>query len=74
MVGADATVPVRLEPNRSYEFRLNRGRFSSFMSEDARRLLPVHVTFRTGPARWNDAPDDPQHKKNEPPGAGGLES
>lgn len=44
------TLPVRLKPNWSYEFWLNRGQFDSFQSEDGHRLAPVPVTFRTRPS------------------------
>lgn len=45
------TLPVELEPDWSYEFWLNRGKFQSFQSADRVRLQPVHVQFKTGPAK-----------------------
>lgn len=45
------TLPVKLEPNWSYEFWLNRGRFDSFQSEDGVKLASVHVRFKTGPGK-----------------------
>jgi len=41
------TVGIRLEPSREYELWLNRGEFSSFMSEEGVRLDSVAVTFKT---------------------------
>ncbi|MBI5864288.1 MAG: DUF4932 domain-containing protein [Planctomycetes bacterium] len=41
------TVPVTLEPGRSYRFGLNGGRFYSFVSEDGYPLEPVEVKFTT---------------------------
>lgn len=43
------TMPVRLKPDWSYEFWLNRGRFNTFRSADGVPLEPVHVTFETRP-------------------------
>ena len=45
------TLPVELKPDWSYEFWLNRGRFSSFRSAEGVPLRSVHVTFRTRKAR-----------------------
>jgi uncharacterized protein DUF4932 len=41
------TVPVELQPDWSYEFWLNRGKFDSFQSADGVKLRSVHVTFTT---------------------------
>ena len=41
------TMPVELEPNKEYEFWLNRGNFTSFRSTEGGVLQSVHVTFRT---------------------------
>jgi hypothetical protein len=41
------TIPVKLKPDWSYEFWLNRGRFNSFRSAGGVPLASVHVTFRT---------------------------
>jgi hypothetical protein len=42
------TLPVKLKPDWSYEFWLNRGRYDSFRSaKGGVRLEPVRVTFRT---------------------------
>ena len=41
------TVGIGLEPNRKYELWLNKGKFSSFMSEDGVLLDSVAVTFKT---------------------------
>jgi Domain of unknown function (DUF4932)/Bacterial Ig-like domain len=49
--GKVITLPVKLEPNHSYEFWLNRGRLQAFRSAKGVPLASVHVTFRTGPAR-----------------------
>jgi hypothetical protein len=43
------SVPVRLKPGWSYEFKLNYGRFDSFRSEEGVPLEPVAVTFSTRP-------------------------
>jgi hypothetical protein len=45
------TLPVKLKPNWTYEFWLNRGRFDSFRSKEGVSLKSVHVTFTTGPGR-----------------------
>ena len=41
------TIPVRLKPDWSYEFWLNRGRFDTFRSKAGVRLESVAVTFKT---------------------------
>lgn len=41
-------LPVSLEPEREYEFWLNRGSHSSFTSEEGIPLASVHFWFRTG--------------------------
>lgn len=41
------TLPVKLKPGWSYEFWLNRGKYSSFRSREGVPLESVHVTFRT---------------------------
>jgi hypothetical protein len=40
-------LPVRLKPDWSYQFWLNRGRFNGFRSEDGVALQSVEVTFKT---------------------------
>jgi hypothetical protein len=41
------TVPVRLEPGRTYRFWLNSDQFQGFVSADGVPLVPVEVTFTT---------------------------
>jgi hypothetical protein len=41
------TVPVKLRPSWSYEYKLNYGRFDSFRSEEGVPLDSVAVTFET---------------------------
>ena len=41
------TMPVRLEPDRSYRFWLNSSEFDAFRSKEGVPLEPVEVTFRT---------------------------
>lgn len=41
------TIPVKLKPNWSYTFWLNRGQFDSFRSASGAPLPPVEVKFRT---------------------------
>jgi hypothetical protein len=41
------TLPVKLKPDWSYEFWLNRGKYDSFRSAEGVPLDPVRVTFRT---------------------------
>jgi hypothetical protein len=41
------TVPVKLQPDWSYEFWLNWGQFDTFRSAEGVPLDPVHVTFKT---------------------------
>ncbi|MEW6249507.1 MAG: DUF4932 domain-containing protein [Planctomycetota bacterium] len=41
------TIPVRLKPNWSYEFWLNRRQFKAFRSAEGVPLEPVPVKFRT---------------------------
>jgi len=41
------TIPVRLKPDWSYEFWLNRGKYDSFQSQEGVRLESVAVTFQT---------------------------
>jgi hypothetical protein len=41
------SVAVRLKPDWSYEFWLNRGEYMAFRSAEGVPLAPVHVTFRT---------------------------
>jgi len=41
------TIPVRLKPGWSYQFWLNRGKFSSFQSQEGIPLESVAVTFET---------------------------
>jgi hypothetical protein len=45
------SVPIRLQPERSYRFMLNSDRFQNFQSADGVRLEPVQVRFRTGKRR-----------------------
>ncbi|MHC4989847.1 MAG: DUF4932 domain-containing protein [Planctomycetota bacterium] len=45
------TMPVRLEPEHSYEFWLNRRQYKSFRSAEGAPLESVHVTFRTAARR-----------------------
>jgi hypothetical protein len=49
--GKVVTLAVRLEPDHTYEFWLNRGQYQLFKSAGGVPLESVHVTFRTGPAR-----------------------
>ncbi len=49
--GKVITLPVKLEPNHSYEFWLNRGSLQAFRTVKGVPLASVHVTFSTGPAR-----------------------
>lgn len=41
------TVPIRLEPSKTYRFSLNSTRFQAFRSKDGVALEPVEVTFTT---------------------------
>lgn len=43
------TLPVKLKPNWSYQFWLNRGKYNSFQSKDGVKLESVAVTFETRP-------------------------
>lgn len=45
------TVPIRLQPERSYRFMLNSDRFQNFQSADGVPLEPVTVRFQTGKRR-----------------------
>lgn len=45
------TVPIRLQPERSYRFLLNSDRFQNFQSADGLPLDPVTVRFQTGKRR-----------------------
>ncbi len=45
------TWPVRLEPERDYEFWLNRNEFRGFRSAEGIPLKSVPVRFRTGPGK-----------------------
>lgn len=49
--GKVLTVPVKLEPEWSYEFWLNSDRFTNFRSRDGEPLAPIHMTFQTGSRR-----------------------
>jgi hypothetical protein len=44
------TLPVKLKPDWSYEFWLNRDKFQAFVSEAGVPLESVHVTFNTAGA------------------------
>jgi len=41
------TIPVQLEPGRSYRFSLNSEQKRGFQSEDGTPLVPVEVEFAT---------------------------
>jgi len=43
------SLQVKLKPNWTYEFWLNRGQYRSFRNEKGIPLEPVHVRFSTGP-------------------------
>lgn len=43
------TLPVKLEPGRTYRYGLNGGSFQSFQSVDGTPLAPVVVEFTTAP-------------------------
>jgi len=45
------TLPVKLEPNRSYRLGLNSPSFKNFRSASGEALEPVVWTFETGPAQ-----------------------
>lgn len=54
--GKVLTIPVRLKPDWSYEFWLNRGQYNSFQSRQGVRLEPVHVQFRTQASALSGGP------------------
>ena len=41
------SLPVRLEPEHDYELWLNRGPYTSFLSDEGVPLAPFQITFRT---------------------------
>lgn len=45
------TIPVKLEPDHTYQLFLNSGIYNSFMSEQKHRLKDYKYSFRTGVAR-----------------------
>lgn len=44
---AKFTVPVKLQPSRTYEFGLNAENYPGFRSEQGVPLVPVRVQFKT---------------------------